>query len=233
VRQPSCRLSMRDDLGCDEVPIRVICVSERLADRGKMATFSRIIPVKSFVLVLSTMLLLSCAGFAQGPSSIGKEFPSNSDAKTSFGALKGLAGTWVGQVTTDPPNPEINGPIQVTMRVASRGNALIHEMAPSGMPEPTMIYVEDDRLTLVHYCEAGNRPRLVARKSADPNSVDFQFVDISGSKEPAFVEHLDLTIIDADHHTEDWTFMLPDNQKLHAHFNLKRVKGSIPPAAQP
>jgi hypothetical protein len=32
-----------------------------------------------------------------------------------------------------------------------------------------------------------------------------------------------------DDHTEDWTFMLPDNKLLHAHFDLKRAKGSIPP----
>ena len=69
------------------------------------------------------------------------------------------------------------------MRVASRGSVLVHEIAPGGVPEPTMIYLEGDRLTLVHYCEAGNRPRLVARKSPDEKSVEFDFVDMSGSKE--------------------------------------------------
>ena len=65
----------------------------------------------------------------------------------SFDALKSLAGTWTGPVTTDPPDPDIDGPIQVTMRVASRGNVLVHEIAPGGVPEPTMIYLEDNRLT--------------------------------------------------------------------------------------
>lgn len=199
-----------------------------------MAALSRIVQVRSFLLVLSiTAFSLCCASFAQSPSAGKETLSANSDAKISFGALKGLAGTWTGQVTTEPPNPEINGPIQVTMRVASRGNAVVHEIAPGGIPEPTMIYVEDDRLTLVHYCEAGNRPRLIARKSADPNSVDFHFIDISGSKSPAYLERFAFTIIDADHHTEDWTFMLPDNKLLHAHFDLKRAKGSILPATQP
>ena len=49
--------------------------------------------------------------------------------------------------TTNPPNPDIEGPIQVTLRVASRGNVLVHEIAPGGVPEPTMIYLADDRLT--------------------------------------------------------------------------------------
>ena len=147
--------------------------------------------------------------------------------EASFGALKSLTGTWTGSVTTDPPNPEINGSIQVTMRVASRGNVLVHEIAPGGVPEPTMIYLDGDRLTLVHYCEAGNRPRMVARKLQDRKTVGFDFVDISGSTMPAYLHNFVFTIIDGDHHTEDWTFMLQNNQELHAHFDLRRVVRSV------
>jgi hypothetical protein len=32
------------------------------------------------------------------------------------------------------------------MRVASLGNVVVHEIAPGGLPEPTMIYLDDDRL---------------------------------------------------------------------------------------
>jgi hypothetical protein len=199
-----------------------------------MVTFSRIFQMRSFLLALCVVALLLCrATSAQSPLAGKEEFPANSDAKTSFSALKGLAGTWTGQVTTDPPNPEINGPIQVTMRVASRGNVFVHEIAPGGIPEPTVIYVEDDRLTLVHYCEAGNRPRLVAGRSTEPNTVDFRFVEISGSKSPAYLERFAFTITDADHHAEDWTFMLPDNKLLRAHFDLKRAKGNTSPVTQP
>jgi hypothetical protein len=92
--------------------------------------------------------------------------------------LKCLAGAWSGRVTTEPPNREIEGPIHVTMRVASRGNLLLHEMKSGGQPEPTLIFVENDRLTLVHYCDAGNRPRLVAPTSSDGKTMTFEFVDI-------------------------------------------------------
>ena len=78
----------------------------------------------------------------------------------------------------------------------------MHEIAPGGIPEPTMIYLEGDRLTLVHYCEAGTRPRLVAR-SPDQKTVEFDFVDISGSTAPAYLHHFVFTIIKADHYTED------------------------------
>jgi len=155
--------------------------------------------------------------------SLGRHACAQSDAQISFVALKSLAGSWTGPVTTDPPNPDLDGPIQVTMRVASRGNLLMHEMAPGGVPEPTVIYPEGGRLTLVHYCEAGNRPRLVARKPADSKTVEFDFADLSGSKQPTYVDHFVFTILGADHHTEDWTFQLPDSNSLHAHFDLKRV----------
>jgi hypothetical protein len=189
-------------------------------------------PVRLFLFVLCIPALSPYhAAFAQNASAGPKALPAHADAQLSFGDLKVLAGTWTGQVTTDPPNPDINGPIQVTMRVASRGNVLVHEIAPGGVPEPTMIYLEDDRLTLVHYCEAGNRPRLVARKSSNPSSVSFDFVDISGSKSPAYLQHFTFAVITADQHTEDWTFMLPDNRVLHAHFDLRRVKEGVLPAA--
>jgi hypothetical protein len=142
----------------------------------------------------------------------------------SFDSLKSLAGTWTGTVTTDPHNPDIEGSIQVTMRVASRGSVLEHEIAPGGIPEPTMIYVEHDHLTLVHYCEAGNRPRLVARRSTDPRNVDFEFADISGSTEPVYLRRFVFSIVSADQHTEDWTFQLPGEKQLHAHFDLKRAR---------
>ena len=196
-----------------------------------MANFSRNFHVKSLSFVLCLVLSLCRLTFAQNPSSGQKATPAKSDTQISFDALKSLAGTWTGPVTTDPPNPEINGPIRVTMRVASRGNVLVHEIPPGGVPEPTMIYLDGDRLTLVHYCEAGNRPRMVARKSPDQKTVEFDFVDISGSTSPAYLHHFVFTIIDADHHIEDWTFMLPGDKLLHAHFDLKRAKESVPPPA--
>ena len=186
--------------------------------------------MKSLSLMPCIGVLLLCRfSSAQNPSPGQEENPVNSDAQISFGALKNLAGTWTGRVTTNPPNPELDGPIQATMRVASGGNVLVHEIAPGGMPEPTMIYLDGDHLTLVHYCEAGNRPRMVARKSPDHNTVEFDFVDISGGTRPAYLHYLAFTIISADHHTEDWTFMLPGDKFLHAHFDLKRLKENVPP----
>ncbi len=188
--------------------------------------------MNSLPLLLCIVMLSVCyPAFAQNASSGREAVPAKSGGEISFDALKSLAGTWTGVVTTNPSNPDINGPIQVTMRVGSGGNALVHEIASGGMPEPTLIYLDGDRLTLVHYCDAGNRPRLVARKSPDQKTVEFDFVDISGDPKPVYLNHLVFTIIDADHHIEDWTFTLPDDKLLHAHFDLKRATASVAPPA--
>ena len=161
----------------------------------------------------SLRAMVLCVGLlAQCPPALAKDRSPGQDtslakheAQTSFGGLKGLAGTWTGTVKTDPTNPDLDGFIQVTLRVASHGSLLVHEIAPGGVPEPTMIYLEGDRLTLVHCCDAGNRPRLVARNSTNAKAVEFEFADISGSKSPLYLQKFVFTLVDADHHTEDWT----------------------------
>src|SRR5262249_9406432 len=105
-----------------------------------------------------------------------------SDAQKSFTQLKTLAGKWQGSVTMHPPMANMgNAALDVSLRVTSRGNALVHEMHEQGKPDDpakydnpvTMFYLDGDRLILTHYCDAGNRPRMVARTSADGKTVEF------------------------------------------------------------
>jgi hypothetical protein len=156
-----------------------------------------------------------------------------SEAAKSFTELKTLAGTWQGGVTTDPKmDGAENAHLEITMRVTSRGNALVHEMQEAGTPlDPTrydhpvtMLYVDGDRLLLTHYCDAGNRPRMVARPSPDGKRVEFDFLDLSGGNENGHMYHAVFTLIDANHHTEDWTYMMPGDKPMHAHFELQREK---------
>ena len=155
------------------------------------------------------LLFLSTAVFAQ------------SAAQTSFEQLKALAGSWEGTFEGQP--------MHVTLRVTSRGNALVHEFQEAGTPldatkydhPVTMLYVDGDQLTLVHYCDAGNRPRMTGKMSPDGKTVDFEFKDIRGGMEN-HMHHSLFTIIDANHHTEDWTFMMQE-KPIHAHFDLHRT----------
>jgi len=186
-----------------------------------------------FILTLSLMSLAAVA-FAQSDMHKAGDKVAPSEAQKSFDVLKTLAGTWQASVTTEPPVPEMgNGATgQVSLRVTSRGNAIVHEMRdtskaddPTKYDHPvTMLYLDGDHLTLIHYCDAGNRPRMVARTSPDGKTVEFDFVDLSGGNQYGHMYHALFTLIDANHHTEEWTYMMPGDKPLKAHMDLKRVQ---------
>ena len=154
------------------------------------------------------------------------------DARKSFEQLKSLAGTWEAHTTVTPPQPQMeNGlPTEVSLRVTSRGNALVHEMKESGTPDDptkydhpvTMIYLDSDRLLLTHYCDAGNRPRMVGKVSPDGKTVEFDFLDVAGGTQYGHMHHAVFTIVDANHHIEDWTYMTPGDKPIRAHMELQR-----------
>ena len=87
----------------------------------------------------------------------------------------------------------------------------MHEVTLGGMPDDplTMFYLDGDRMLLTHYSDAGNRPRMEGNLSADGKSLAFDFADIIGGNTGGHMHHALFTIIDANHHTEDWTYMLP------------------------
>jgi hypothetical protein len=155
--------------------------------------------------------------------------PVPSEAQKSFATMKSLAGEWEGPAIVAEMPEMSGGKLHVSMRVTSRGNVLVHELQEAGTPldatkydhPVTMLYVDTDQLTLVHYCDAGNRPRMTGKMSPDGKTVEFELKDISGSTE-MHMHHGLFTLIDANHHTEDWTFMMGD-KPLHAHFDLRRT----------
>src|SRR6266851_7096098 len=62
---------------------------------------------------------------------------------------------------------------------------------------------------------------LTGKMSPDGKTVEFEFKDISGNTD-YHMHHSVFTLIDANHHTEDWTFMMKD-KPIHAHFDLHRT----------
>ena len=153
--------------------------------------------------------------------------PAQPDAQKSFETMKTLAGSWQGSLTTVPEVPAMKGAVaKISLRVTSRGNALMHDLTVSGIPDNpiTMFYLDADRLLLTHYCDAGNRPRMEGKISPDGKVIEFDLMDVAGGMQKGHMHHSVFTLIDADHHTEDWTFMLPGDQSVHAHFDLRRTK---------
>ena len=160
--------------------------------------------------------------------------PKQTSAQEEFDRIKGLSGNWEGLVTTVPKMPQSGdgNRIHVVMRVTSRGNALMHEIPPTGVPDDptsydhplTMLYLDGDRLLLTHYCDAGNRPRMAAHISPDNKTVQFELLDVAGSTMLGHMQRAAFTFIDNNHHTEDWTYIMPDGTPLVAHFDLRRLK---------
>ena len=184
-------------------------------------------------LLAFVLMQASTMAFAQSDMHKATDKPVTSDAQKAFDQLKTLAGTWRGSLKATPPDPDIDGAKpEITLRVTSRGNALVHEMQESGKPldatkydhPVTMLYLEGDKLNLIHYCDAGNRPHMVARPSADGKKVEFDFSDLSGGNQFGHMYHAVFTVIDADHHAEDWTYMMPGDKPVQVHMDLLRAK---------
>jgi hypothetical protein len=149
-----------------------------------------------------------------------------SESQKAFDQLKTLAGSWVGQLTTFPEAPSASGRfVQFSLRVTSMGHALVHEMSVSGRSDHpvTMFYRDEDRLLLTHYCDAGNRPRMVGKVSPDGKTLEFDFLDLAGGNEHGHMHHAVFTFIDENHHVEDWTYMMPGDKPVRAHFDLQRT----------
>ena len=161
---------------------------------------------------LTLLIILVAAAAVVLPQEMPMPMPKTagpqSDAQKAFEKLKTLAGSWQGSV--------MGMSVQATIRVTSRGNAILHEMTSSGSPDNpiTMIYVDGDRLLLTHYCDSGNRPRMEGKISPDGNSVEFTLFDITGYTEKGFMNRIAFTIVDANHHNEESTFMLQGTSRF-------------------
>jgi hypothetical protein len=164
--------------------------------------------MKAFRCTLTALLvLITTAALAQ------------SDAQKSFEKLKSLAGSWQGKAS---PGSDV----KVNFRVTSGGSALMSEIL--GEEDMiSMIHLDGDRVLMTHYCGAGNQPRFKATMSPDGKTVNFDFLDATNLASPqaGHMNHVVFQWIDADHHTEEWTF-LQDGKEMHERFDLQRVKGS-------
>lgn len=160
--------------------------------------------MKHFRIALSLVLLLASTAFAQ-------------DAQKAFDHLKTLNGTWEGKAS--------NGhDVKVSFRPTAGGSALMSEiMGKEDMI--TMFHMDNNRLLMTHYCGAGNQPRMQASSSQDGKTITFTFVDVTNLATPkaGHMDHLVITIPDADHHTEDWTFKT-DGKEMKEHFELSRAQ---------
>ena len=142
-----------------------------------------------------------------------------SAAQKAFEKLKTLAGSWEGTV--------MGIPINFTIRAASSGTAILHEgNTEKGVPnhEITMFYVEGDRLLATHYCDAGNRVRWEGKMSPDGKTIEFSFLDVAGSTKGGLLKCMMFTMIDANKHVVEFTFIMPNGKPIELHGEFQRTK---------
>ena len=183
--------------------------------------------------LLATQLLAAALLAASAPAQ-GHDHPvaaatPSGDTERAFALIKSLSGNWRGPVVS--PMATKQEQVDVSMRVTSRGNSVVHEMKGTGLVDDptkndhpvTMFYVEGANLLLTHFCDAGNRPRMTARVSPDGKKVDFDFLDVTGPVTYGHMQHAAFTVVDATHHIEEWTYLKPDGKPVTGHLELQRV----------
>jgi hypothetical protein len=140
---------------------------------------------------------------------------AQSDAQKSFTQLKSLSGSWEGK-TPDGKT------LLVSYRETAGGSALMSEIqGDHGMI--SMFNLDGpNKLLMTHYCAAGNEPRMEASASPDGRTLTFTFVDGTNIAPGAgHMQKMVLTLLDENHHTEDWTFV-DHGQELKRFFDLHR-----------
>lgn len=172
--------------------------------------------------ILPALLICLAAGMWHGTSvAQTPTHPTNatapSDAKKTFEKMKMLLGSWQGTI--------MGKPVNITMRLTSSGTAILHE-ATSGSPPPdheiTMFYVDGDRLLATHYCDGGNRARFEG-KMPDGKMIEFSFLDVAGGTQGGLVKRMAFTIIDANKHVIELTFIMPNGKPVELRAEMQRT----------
>ncbi len=164
--------------------------------------------MKSLRFTLSLLLLLAATAAL-----------SQTATQKSFDQLKTLTGSWAGKNSQGKP-------LQVVFRDTASGSALLSEIIGEGHEDMiSMIHLDGpNRLLLTHYCGSGNQPRMEATVSPDGKTYTFNFFDGTNLASPdaGHMQRVVFTILDANHHTEDWTFNAGAGKEMKEFFDLKR-----------
>jgi len=143
---------------------------------------------------------------------------AQTDAQKAFASLKNMPGTWEGK-TAD------GHPVLVSFKVVSGGTAVMSDIQGHGPDDMISMFNLDgpNKLLLTHYCSTGNQPRMAASVSPDGKTFTFNFVDATNLDGPdsGHMQRMVLTLLDDNHHTEDWTFV-DHGKEMKEQFDLRR-----------
>lgn len=151
--------------------------------------------LRCFALALCLLAPLALAAQETHPAPI---------PNAAFDRLKTLVGRWHGKYAGAEGTFE--GSARFT--IVSGGSAIMLSMDEGKDGEMITMFHPDgrDAMMATHYCSAQNQPRLRLAGMPNPNQLVFEFVDgVNIDPKLHSMRKLVITIVDADHHTEEWT----------------------------
>ena len=122
----------------------------------------------------------------------------------AFDRLKTLVGDWKGKYV----GPEGSFEGMANFKVVSGGSAVMLSMDEHNEATEMITMFHPDgqqQLMATHYCSGQNQPRMKMASMSDPNVLVFDFVD-GTNMQGGHMKKLVITIVDADHHTQVWTY---------------------------
>jgi len=161
---------------------------------------------------LALLFLISVSAVAQEHDHAAKKVPN-----PAWDKMRTLVGTW--NVKDGAPGAT------VTYELVSGGTALMETVRYAKGHEMITMYSPDGSdVAMIHYCEAGNQPRMRA-KGVEGEEIRFEFVDIGNlpSPETEYMRTLRMRFTDADHVQALWTSHAPGKDSPFA-FDLTRAK---------
>jgi len=141
---------------------------------------------------------------------------AQSEAQKSFSQLKSLTGSWEGK------SPD-GKPLLVSYRETAGGSAIMSEIQGDHSMISMFNLDGPNKLLMTHYCAVGNEPRMQASVSPDGKTITFNFIDATNLASPdaGHMQQMILTLLDDNHHTEDWVF-IDHGKEMKQFFDLRR-----------
>ena len=114
--------------------------------------------------------------------------PASGSSDAAFQVLKSLEGKW--SIQSDGKTL----PIQMSYAVGSKGSIVTEQFGK----ELSVFYQDGDSVAMIHFCNAGNQPRLRLKETNRPGFFRFEMFDITNLKSANahHVERIIYTILD-------------------------------------
>ena len=169
-------------------------------------------------IVKSSRSTLICASLAVAVIAlIASTAVAQTNAQKAFNTLKTMPGSWEGKASDGRT-------VRVDFKLTGSGSAVMSEILVPNEDMISMFHLDGpNKLLLTHYCAVGNQPRMQATVSPDGKTITFNFIDATNLASPdaGHMQRMVLTVVDENHHTEEWTFADHGNEHKEV-FDLRR-----------